>query len=398
MDVKRSIRPRKVLIAFQVINTASLDTLAGIIRYIRTSTRWSTQILTFPNVFSADILRSAPTRDIDGVILHQPVDDELCEAILRSTIPIVVIGNSNERLKRRRKAISFVDADNRKIGQMAALHYLQMGKFRSFGFLPDIPHTRWSKLRLDGFAAELRAHRIATSVFHSRHPEKSVGYCADLKSWIDGLTSPTAVLLAGDYRATDFFTACSAAGKSIPADVSVLGVDNNVAICDTLAPPLSSVEPSFEEEGYEAAKTLDRLMKRALPATRAVRIGPAGIIERKSTSSKSSGASLVDRALRYISSRCDHPIAARDVAAQLGISQQLLALRFRQLVHRSVRETIIATRLEKVAHLLQRTDLGISSIAKQCGFRSGNYLTHVFTRYRHVSPTEFRRRAGRSAH
>ena len=389
MEVKRSIRPRKVLIAFQVINTASLDTLAGIIRYIRTSTRWSTQILTFPNVLSSDVLIHA--RDMDGIILHQPIDDKLGKAILLSRTPLVVIGNSSELIARRRSAISFIDADNIGIGRMAARHFLQLGGFRSFGFLPDIPHTRWSKLRLDGFAAELRRHRLPASVFYSSHRENSPGYDDDLRDWVTGLSMPAAVLLAGDYRATTFFEACSAAGMSIPSDVAVLGVDNNAIICDTLVPSLSSVDPSFEREGYEAAAALERLMCRNSRAARAQRIEPTGIVERESTRSKSFGAALVDRATRFIEASADRPITARDVAMQLGVSRQLLALRFRQFLHRSVRETIIATRLGKAEQLLRQTSLGLSSIAQQCGFKSANYLTHVFKRHFGKSPASFRR-------
>ena len=389
MNAKRSIRIRKVLIAFQVINTASLDTLAGIIRYIRTSTRWSTQILTFPNVLSADVLLHAG--DMDGIILHQHVDDKLGRAILSSRTPLVVIGNSSELLPRRRNAISFIDTDNIGIGRMAARHFMQLGGFRSFGFLPDIPHTRWSKLRLDGFAAELGSYRIPVSVFHSRHPENSPGYSDDLRDWVGGLSTPAAVLLAGDYRATAFYGACSAAGMSIPSDVAVLGVDNNAIICDTLVPSLSSVDPSFEREGYEAAAMLERLMCRSSRAVRAQRIEPTGIVERESTRSKFFGAALVDRAARFIEASADHPITARDVAIQLGVSQQLLSLRFRQFLHRSVRETIIATRLGKVERLLRRTSLGLSSIAQQCGFKSANYLTHIFKRRFGKPPTSLRR-------
>jgi len=389
MDGNRSIRPRKVLVAFQVINTASIETLAGIIRYIRTSAHWNIQILTFPNVLSTDVLLRA--RDVDGIILHQPVDDKLGKAILSSATPLVVIGNSCRMIAARKNAISFVDADNLEIGRMAARHFLQIGGFRSFGFLPDIPHTRWSKLRLDGFAAELRRHRVPASVFHSKHPENSSGYGDDLQCWIGGLTAPAAVLLAGDYRATAFFNACSTVGMSIPGDIAVLGVDNNAIICDALAPSLSSIDPSFENEGYEAAATLEQIMSRAPRVVLAMRVPPAGIVERESTHSKTSGTALVDRAARFIEAKADHPITARDVAIQLGVSQQLLALRFRQLLHRSVRETIISTRLGKAEQLLRQTSLGLSSIAQQCGFKSANYLTHVFKRHFGKSPSSLRR-------
>jgi len=381
---------KKVLIAFQVINMPSIETLSGVLRYIRTAAKWNVQILTFPSVFSADILRHAASGDFNGILLHQPIDRALGDEILQSKVPLVIIGNSDKRLTRRKSAIAFVDADNRRIGRLAAQHFLHLGKFRSFGFVPDIPHTRWSRSRMDGFADELRRHGISVSVFHSRHPEKSPDYAEDLRAWIGKRASPSAVLLVGDYRASDFFNACADVGKTIPDDVAVLGVDNNAAICDSLNPALSSVEPSFETEGYEAARLLDGLMSRSAQAVRATRIAPVRVVERESSSSRISGAALVERAMTCIQRQAHQPITARDVATQLGVSPQLLSLRFRQYMRESVRTTIIRTRLEAVRQLLRTSNQGLAGIAQQCGFRSANYLSHVFKRYLKVSPSQFR--------
>ena len=42
--------------------------------------------------------------------------------------------------------------------------------------------------------------------------------------------------------------------------VAVLGVDNDVTLCELADPPLSSIDQDLERIGYEAASLLDRLM------------------------------------------------------------------------------------------------------------------------------------------
>ncbi len=383
-------KQKKVLIVYQVVNMPSVETLSGVLRYVCTVAKWDVHVLTFPSLFSAEFLHNSASHGFDGILLHQPIDQVLGDEILQSKLPIVIIGNSDERITKRKSAIAFVDADNERIGQLAAKHFLYLGTFKSFGFVPDIPHTRWSKLRLKGFSNELRQHGFPVSVFSSHNPEKSSAYENDLKDWIDKLDSPSAVLLVGDYKASDFYGACALVGKSIPNDVAVLGVDNNTAICDLLSPALSSVEPSFEKEGYEAARMLDRLMRRDMRVIRQTSFAPVQVVERDSSTYRISDLALVERAKVFIQRHALRPITARDVAMQLGVSTQLLALRFRQHVHKSVRTTIISARLEAVQQLLRTSNLNLSTIAHQCGFKSASYLSHIFKRYFKRPPSQCR--------
>ena len=49
----------------------------------------------------------------------------------------------------------------------------------------------------------------------------------------------------------------------------MLGVDNDEVLCRLTSPPLSSIDPNFEQIGYQAAALLDRMMKgRVPPASR----------------------------------------------------------------------------------------------------------------------------------
>ena len=79
----------------------------------------------------------------------------------------------------------------------------------------------------------------------------------------------------------------------------MLGVDNDVVLCELSDPPLSSIDQDLERIGYEAAALLDRLMGGA--ARRPTRPGRAvGVVARLSTDSIAIDDPAVATALRLI--------------------------------------------------------------------------------------------------
>jgi len=250
-------------------------------------------------------------------------------------------------------------------------------------------------MRLRGFRAEFQANGITVRVFQTDEPQSGNLYRVRLARWFKALPHPAAVLLAGDYRATEAFEACAQAGLAVPNDVAILGVDNDPVLCDSLSPSLSSVAPPFEKEGFEAARTLDRFMRarKSLRRPLILRFEPIRVVERDSTVSLVPGTHLIDRALEFIAANATQPISARDVAERLKVSPSLLALRFRQREKTTVRDAIIDARLKKVCALLKDRKMTVARIAARCGFASANRLTRLFTKRFGVSPRGYRNAA-----
>jgi len=389
----RAKRQKKnVIISFRIANVAGIGTFAGTLRYMRTLANWKVRLFTSQTELSPEVVDSAIKDGIDGIIIDHPLHETLADALLRSRIPLVSIGNTDARLFKRRTDVAFLEMDSRKIGEEGARHLLSLGHFRSLGFLPDIPDSRWSKMRLRGFAVEARRHGYPVNVFRSEAPHATDRYQNDLTGWIGSLQRPAAVMLAADYHAMNAFEACASAGLSVPKDIAILGVDNDPALCDSVTPALSSVEPPFEDEGFEAAALLDRMMRSRKKFTRPIimRFAPTRIVERESTGHLAPGAHLIDRATDFIADNCCTAISARDVSVRLGVSPSLLARRFRQYAHTTVREAIIAARMKKVCTLLKTTRLSVHRIASRCGFATANRLTHFFTLRFGMSPRAYR--------
>lgn len=389
---KQSSRKKNVILSFRFANVPSIETFNGTLRYLKSNAKWNIRLFTAPKILSPKAVVSADDEGVDGILTDHPLDETLSGALSASKIPLVSIGNSDDRLFRRRTNIAFLEMDNFEIGRMGARYLLSLGRYRTYCFVPDQNPTRWSRHRLRGFKSCLRENGFSASVFVTPAADDSRLYRDALSLWLKELKKPAAVMLVGDYRAGDVFDACDKAQLRVPADIAILGVDNNPILCDSLTPSLSSIEPAFEQEGFIAAKTLDRLMRTQKTRTspEIIRFPPLRVVERESTAPTVFGSLLVDRAVKFIKDNISTPFSARDVAKRLGVSQSLLLLRFRQFEKTTVQAAIVNHRLKAVCEKLKNTSMPISRIATLCGFTSSNRLTHLFMERYGMSPRDYR--------
>lgn len=384
--------PKSVILSFRIVNPASLDVLAGVLKYIRERHPWNVRLIMPPMQLTREIVQAAESEDVCGILVNHPLSTDLGDVLRDSHIPLVTLGNTDDKIFKRRRNVAFLGADDRQIGCQAARYFLRLGRYRSFAFLPDIPTSRWSRLRLRGYRSELLKRGHSVRVFSNTPlspPCNTVAYDNAIKRWLLSLPRPTAVLLAGDYHGSTALEMSRAAGLSVPQDISILGVDNNPIYCESSQPRLSSIEPDYKREGYEGAQTLDRMMrlKKPMPRPLIIKIPFRRIVTRNSTSELNLGTSLVDRALDYIAANVQTALSVSDVARHLGVSQTLLNLRFRQYQKSSVYENVIRIRLERVAALLRNSNTPLSVIAEQFGFSSASHLSHLFKQKYGVPPS-----------
>lgn len=361
----------RIVIFSNIEFEAAQQQIVGIFRYMHEkSRRWT--------------MTMGETEAADGCITN---DRRTCEArrFLQLPIPIVAIDPPPGILDRRKKLLTRVCVDNRRIGQMGARHLLETAHYRSFAFVHDRDMQHWSVERGEAFVRTLRKAGKTCAV-HTPGPGKPT-----IDGFLRQLRKPAAVMTASDRRSIDILDACKVANLSVPDEVAVLGVDNDGFYCEYSNPTLSSIDPDFESEGYRAAAEMDRLLSgRRPPAAKTVRLAPKAVVIRRSTQGPTPASMLIERALAHIRKNYTGSLSADDVAAAIGVSRRLCDLRFRQLLGTSVGETILALRLTKVEKLLKTTTLTAASIAQATGFSSANYLMQVFKRRHGLSMRKFR--------
>lgn len=212
------------------------------------------------------------------------------------------------------------------------------------------------------------------------------------------LPKPAAVMAANDRKAREVLEACRRARLKVPVQVAVLGVDNDEVVCHSTRPTLSSVQPGNVELGRRCAAELFRLT-RGPAVGKCITVPPVRVVERLSTHAIPPSGYLIEAALSHMRENLGKGLSVKGLARTLRVSESLLRLRFRTVLGKSVRGTLMDMRLERVKQLLAETDRPIRQVAPMAGFASACRLSHLFRAREGLSPTDYRvrvRAQGRS--
>ena len=263
LNVVESQEPRKVTVAVKMMNTTGRQRLRGVYRYIAEGRDWDVRLLRAEAELTVQSIRQAEKDGTQGfLVCYHPERDTLA-ALSMARAPVVsfVVGAAASR----RGFLRLPDEDNKRIGALAAEHFLSLGRFRSFGFVPDEDELFWSRQRLDGFRRRLGREARNLSVYRREAHGTSSSDAQSLAEWLIGLPKPAAVMAAWDYRAAQVISACRHIGIAVPMQVAVCGMDNDEFICDSANPRLTSIRADRDGQGYAAAAALDALIDGRAP-------------------------------------------------------------------------------------------------------------------------------------
>ena len=290
-----------------------------------------------------------------------------------------------------------VQCDSTAVARRAADHYLANG-FTNFAFVGEPTGMNWSLWRERAFIARLAEAGHSCAVYPPPTGEERDAWELERKRmcrWLARQPKPLAVFAANDARGRQVLNACLAADLPVPYEVAVLAVNNDVMICETSLPPLSSVAVDMERAGYAAAELLDQLMRKTLTRQRCLVFEPQDVVARASTQRLQVNDRLVIRALEFIRINAGLGIRASDVADHLGVTQRWVEKRFAKTMDRSVMEEIQRVRMDTVRSLVAKTQLPFAAIAKRCGFTSANHLGVLFRQTFGSTMSEFRQQSCR---
>lgn len=97
------------------------------------------------------------------------------------------------------------------------------------------------------------------------------------------------------------------------------------------------------------------------------------------------------RIFKYIESNYTQKITIHECASMLNITNSHFCHLFKLLTGKPLSDYVNYLRLKKAETLLRNTTLSITEIALESGFNDINYFSRLFTRYRNVSPSRFRK-------
>ncbi len=318
----------------------------------------------------------------DGVIGRVSVPG-LAAELRRLRIPAVNTSNAVAV-----RGVPRVGVDERAIGQMAAEYFLARG-FTNFGYFTLDASYRFIDERWAGYAETLR--RRGLRPWRVRYaPRNWAQYDAHIVEWARGLAAPAAVLAPIDTMANTFCEICRQAGRQVPEEMAVMGVDNDDLLCEISHPPLSSINIPGERIGQESVLMLDSLMK-GRPAPRSpLLVPPAGIVIRRSTDIQAIEHPAVAQAVRFIHEHADRPISVSDVLEDVPMARRALEQHFRRLLGRTPLAEINRVHVEKARDLLTRTPLSLPAVARASGLVNRQRLSVLFKKITGQTPARYR--------
>jgi len=213
-------------------------------------------------------------RSVDGVIFVSARDESnALEKLEAAGIPVVVV----DRVPQNYQGPAVV-LDNPYAGQLAGEHLVCLGH-TCCAHIGGPGQVHIARERLEGFRGVLAAHGLTDVEVEQAddwHPES--GYTAMARILARGAVM-TAVFCAGDLLAMGAMRALQDAGRRIPEDVSVIGIDD-IEYAAFLAPPLTTVSQSIAQMATQGVELLlDLLAGKELESSRIV-IEPKLIVRR----------------------------------------------------------------------------------------------------------------------
>ncbi len=327
----------------------------------------------------------------DGIIAD--LDDEQTGRILaRAGVPAVGVGGFSDP-SFLPFDLPYVATDDVANGRLGAEHLMNCGlKHFAFCGIPATHFNSWARNREASFVDAIREAGYPCAVYRGRHRSArnwetlQKGLCA----WLDEQPTPLGIMACDDPRARHVVEACRRLGRRIPQDVAVLGVDNDLLMCELCNPPLSSVQHGTTEIGRRAAELLDQTMSGCENVSNWSVIPPKGVVERRSTDVMNSPHPTVTEASRFIRENAGDPISVLQVARHVEVSRSTLDREFRRCLGHTTHEEIQRVRLDMARRLLTTTDYPLRVIARQAGYRNEQYFSFVFRSALRVTPGQYR--------
>ncbi|QJR81325.1 DNA-binding transcriptional regulator [Alteromonas pelagimontana] len=330
----------------------------------------------------------------DGIIADYD-NPEIQAALQKAKVPVVGIGGSYRNASDYPN-VPYVATDNYELVNAAFQHLRQKGiqRFAFYG-APVDEHQRWAEEREHAILDIVEKEGYECYVYRG-HPVRAETWQYTIKrlsDWLKSLPTPIGIIAVTDARARHLLQVCDHIGMLIPDKMSVIGIDDDEIARFLSRVSLSSVKQGCFDMGFQAAKTLHKILKGQNAPKRPILVPPERVAERQSTDFKAISDAHVMQAMHFIRQNACRGIKVDQVLDYVGISRSNLENRFKEERGHSIHTEIHNEKLQRACKMLKETDETTAQIAKICGYPSLQYLYAVFKKHYGKTPIEYRENA-----
>lgn len=333
----------------------------------------------------------------DGVLAWLAAGDDLAQFVVSVKRPTVDFS-----LRREHLPFAHVVQDHAKTGQLVAQHFLERG-LKHFCFYSD--SENWSQQeRGEAFSRSL-AHRRLKCEWLRWHQQGEAGMAESewlrRRAWLlkhlKAAPKPLGIFAANGSLAVEVRELCESAQIHVPSQIAIVGIDDYLLSVGAATKAISGVDTNLEEQGYQGAALLDRMMKGEKRPAKPVRIAPAGIHIRGSSDLMAVSHQGVVRALHHIADHYMDSLSVTDLARVAGMSQRGLHQAFCEHVGCTPGEKLRTQRMALAKKLLADSNEKVETIARRCGYPSLNTFFIAFRKAEKLTPAEYRRQSNRTS-
>ena len=285
-------------------------------------------------------------------------------------------------LDNHRQKIHQVTLDNPQLIKSALDLFARRG-YRHFAFVgTEVPDERvYSRDVEDAFRSLVQNAGNHPFSFRFGSNKSLTRVLSEASTWLSTLPKPCGVLAYSDEVAQQIIIACKLSNIVIPQQISVIGVDNHVDICETSQPTLTSILPDFEQSGYLAAMLLSRLSasgkSAGLPPEK-LSYGVKGVYERATTQDFRNSGRLTSAVQDLIRSEGTGRLTVPSIAKRLGASIRLIEMHFKSVTGHTIRDELMRFRCTQLRERILTEHLTFTELALACGFRTMNAAQIAF--------------------
>ena len=280
--------------------------------------------------------------------------------------------------------------DNAAVVDAVAKELFSFG-FNDYAFVPHHEPMAWSKAREEAFRKAVASHFARFHVY--RNSDRNVNVVSSgLVDWLRRLPRPCGLFAVNDQAGVRVLEAAATAGITVPSEIVVVGVDDDLSKCETTVPTLTSVRVDVEGGGYAAAEALEECIRLGRKRVADRLFGIVHLVRRASSRHLRIPDSRVLPALEFIrrSVQDGVGISVEDVAREVQMPLRTLHRRFLKAVGYTLGHEIREMRFEQAKRQLALPGSSIDSVAVFCGYDSASTIRKLFAQRLGSSPSRWR--------
>ncbi|MFO1446277.1 LacI family DNA-binding transcriptional regulator [Bacillus sp. Bva_UNVM-123] len=199
-----------------------------------------------------EVVSMVQGRKVDGIILlYSRVNDRTMNYLKAEKFPFTMVG----RPYKYENEITYIDNDNRKIAHDVVNYLYQLGH-RQIAFIGGDLDFVVSRDRLEGYKQALEDANLTYSDAYFIHDQAfKAKENEELHKMMQLAAAPTAIVAHDDLIAYEIIRCLEELSIHVPNHLSIISF-NNHSLSAYVSPPLTSVDISIFELGFEATNFL----------------------------------------------------------------------------------------------------------------------------------------------